>query len=119
MELKNDDVPSHPPPPYQGQETGKSLSLCLGQSDEIKSFVHTGVQFTPPTYSKPMPLPTYTQSEKYEKDGVLEMEMRREPELEDLNSRPRRVVLINSSSPESDVGTCCEFTFFFLSMYMI
>lgn len=78
--------------------------------------VYAGAKFTPPSYSKPVPLPTYTQSEKYEKEGVLEMEMREEPELEDLSQRPHRVVLIGSGSPESDVGTCCEFTFFFISM---
>ena len=76
-----------------------------------------GAKFTPPSYSKPMPLPTYTQSEKYEKEGVLEMEMREEPELEDLSQqRPHRVILVGSGSSESDVGTCCEFTFFFISM---
>lgn len=67
-----------------------------------------------------MPLPTYTQSEKYEKDGVLEMELREEPELEDLSQRTphRAVILVGSggSSSEGDVGTCCEFTFFFISM---
>lgn len=66
-----------------------------------------GAKPTPPTYSKPMPLPTYTQSEKYEKDGVLEVS----EEPEDLPTQ-RRVVVIDNS--EADVGTCCEFTFFFI-----
>ena len=40
-ELKKDDIPSHPPPPYHGQETGikKSTSLCY------KS-LHSGHQCT-------------------------------------------------------------------------
>jgi hypothetical protein len=65
-----------------------------------------------------MPLPSYTQSEKYEKEGVLEMEMREEPELEDLSQQhPQRVILVGGGgSSEGDVGTCCEFTFFFISM---
>ena len=77
--------------------------------------VYTDAKFTPPSYSKPMPLPTYTQSEKYEKEGVLEMEMREEAELEDLSQRPHRVILVGNGSSESDVGTCCEFMFFFIS----
>ena len=79
--------------------------------------MYPGAKFTPPSYSKPVPLPTYTQSEKYEKEGVLEM--REEPELEDL-SHPHRVVLIdNSSNSDNDAGTCCEFTFFFIGMLSV
>lgn len=66
---------------------------------------------TPPVYSKPIALPTYSQSEKYEKDGVLEMDLREEPE--ELPSQ-QRVVLVNNSVMEA--GTCCEFTFFFIGI---
>ena len=78
-------------------------------------YTHTAAKMTPPTYSKPLPLPTYTQSEKYEKEGVFEMDLREEPE--NLPSQ-QRVVLDNSSSDnEADVGTCCEFTFFFIGVW--
>ena len=63
-------------------------------------------------YSKPLPLPTYTQSEKYEKDGVLDMDLREEP-TEEVPTQ-RRVVVVGDSGSDVDVGTCCEFTFFFI-----
>ena len=66
----------------------------------------------PPVYSKPLPLPTYTQSEKYEKDGVLDMDLREEPD--ELPSQ-RRIVITGNNS-DADVGTCCEFTFFFIGI---
>lgn len=71
---------------------------------------------TPPTYSKPMPLPTYSQSEKYEQDGVLDMDLREEPDDLPTQQRVRVVIDNSSSSDEVDVGTACEFTFFFISM---
>ena len=107
------------------KQVSKKAQVCAIKAYTVDTSVHgtifclacVGAKFTPPSYSKPMPLPTYTQSEKYEKEGVLEMEIREEPELEDLSQqRPHRVILVGSGSSESDVGTCCEFTFFFISM---
>ena len=74
----------------------------------------TEAKVTPPTYSKPMPLPTYSQSEKYEQEGVLEMDLREEP---DNLPTQQRVVMVNNSD-DVDVGTACEFIFFFIGTYV-
>ena len=55
-----------------------------------------------------MPLPTYAQSEKYEKDGVLEFGSNQEDDDSDHDV----------SEGYSD-GTCCEFTIFFMSKFPV
>ena len=52
---------------------------------------------------KVIPLPSYDQSQKYEQDGVLEMEEDEEPE-------PTQSLSVMSKPP----GTCLDFTMFFL-----
>ena len=75
---------------------------------------HTDIEVPPAatpqvTYSKPMPLPTYAQSEKYETEGVLDFR-RKDTDGEDTEDEaPRRVAV---------TGTWCEFMLFFLGKFM-
>ena len=89
-----------------------SVHVCSFLSPFI--WLDAATKMTPPTYSKPMPLPTYTQSEKYEQDGVLEMDLREEPD----NLPTQQRVVVTNNSDDVDVGTACEFIFFFIGMYV-
>lgn len=62
----------------------------------------------PPKYStdKPVPLPTYDQSEKYEKDGVLHVTTSSPDEDSTDDSPPRRMW-------HTQNGSCFEFILFF------
>ena len=66
---------------------------------------------TPPTYATALPLPTYEQSEKYEKEGILE--------LSDKEHTRSSDTVYETIPHRSDRGTCCEFTVFFLSKLFI
>ena len=68
-------------------------------------FHHTVPNASLPVYTQAMPLPTYSQSEKYEREGILEYES--DSACDEEQER----------SPEEVSGTCCEFTFFFLSEF--
>lgn len=77
-----------PPPPVYQEDPG---SAC-----------------PPPKYpvDKPMPLPTYAQSEKFEKDGVLVVS-RSSPDPDTADSPPSR-------RWPSENGSCFEFVLFFV-----
>lgn len=81
-----------PPPPYQpgqGCETGS----------QVESPPKPAVVYIP---EKAIPLPTYEQSQKFEQDGVLEIE---EEEPEQVHT---------PSCTSKPPGTCLDFTMFFL-----
>ncbi len=64
---------------------------------------HTHTQTPVYEADKVIPLPTYDQSQKYEQDGVLEIDEDEEPEL-------TQGLSVMSKPP----GTCLDFTMFFL-----
>ncbi|XP_064404865.1 uncharacterized protein LOC135350084 [Halichondria panicea] len=77
-----------PPPSYQPMAS-------LPEETKTKAEVYEA--------DKVIPLPSYDQSQKYEQDGVLEMEEDEEPE-------PTQSLSVMSKPP----GTCLDFTMFFL-----
>ena len=66
----------------------------------------------PPNYTPSMPLPTYTQSEKYERDGVLEYHHETNRSDDDEESEEME----HQATSDSYRGGCCEFTIFFLGV---
>lgn len=92
------EVSELPPPPVYQQE-GSTIN------------VGSGAAASPPKYAaKPVPLPTYAQSEQYEKEGIMP---------------PSTAVIDTSDSDSSEApfrarrwdrqnGTCFEFVLYFI-----
>ena len=60
-----------------------------------------------------MPLPTYSQSEKYERDGVLEYN----PDANGSDDDEESEEMEHPTISDSYRGSCCEFMMFFLGMF--
>lgn len=82
----DDGYPAHPPPAYEPSKKEPAQ--------------------TSPTYATALPLPTYEQSEKYEREGVLELDHKdTHGSSEDYES---------VTYHDQRRGTCCEFIVFFM-----
>jgi hypothetical protein len=97
LTAENDDVPSHPPPPYKPVASESDIEVPPAATPQV-------------TYSKPMPLPTYAQSEKYETEGVLDFRHKDTDGEDTEDEAPLRVAV---------TGTWCEFMLFFLVCSML
>ena len=62
-----------------------------------------------------MPLPTYSQSEKYERDGVLEYN----PDANRSDDDEESEEMEHQTVSDSYRGSCCEFMMFFLGMFAV
>lgn len=90
--MKESELP--PPPAYQQSESASDTT--------------TSANTTPPKYSgaaAAIPLPTYDQSEKFEKEGVLLIPV--------SNSDNETSEVIQPVRTWKSDGTCLEFTLFF------
>ena len=96
-----------------------SLSPSFSSSSlPLPSFPPTHTKETappppPPNYTPPMPLPTYSQSEKYERDGVLEYN----PEANGSDDDEESEEMEHQTISDSYRGSCCEFMMFFLGVF--
>jgi len=92
----------------------KRLKICPVLSYIPPSFLPSPcAEVAPPPadYGQSMPLPTYSQSEKYERDGVLEYDQ----ETAELDAEGELDEAEHQTTSDSRSGTCCEFTIFFMS----
>ncbi len=83
--------------------------ICQGILDSYILLVFDHHMHPPLVYEadKVIPLPTYDQSQKYEQDGVLDIE----EDEEDLGQRP----MMSHKLP----GTCLDFTLFFFCKFCV
>lgn len=100
----------------------RQLKVRLLCSGRIWNNNHRGVTYLPDP-SKDIRLPTYDQSEKYEKDGVLEYASDYSSCDEVITVRSATNGLSEQGSEEElpmfNRGTLCEFMIFFIGMGMV